>query len=138
MNSLKDIVIKVAKEVYQTLGSGYDEGIYHNAFKVEMRLRGINYETEKPVLVKYKGHIIGTLFADIYVWNDNEKVLIEFKAGSGSFIPKYQKAPNSLKEIAQVIHYFKQLELPKGTKVLLINFPFPEPNTGEPDIIEVN
>lgn len=136
MKILKDEVIEVAKEVYAALGAGYDEGIYHNAFKVEMRLRGIDYETEKPVQVKYKGHTIGVLYADLYTWRSDEKMLIEFKAGGGSFISKYAKAPNSLKEIAQVTHYFKQLELPKDTRVLLINFPFPA--TPEPDIIELN
>lgn len=101
-----------------------------------MRLRGINYETQKPVQVKYKGHTVGTLFADIFVWRGDEKILIEFKAGGSSLISKYNKAPNSLKEIVQVTNYYKQLELPADTNVLLINFPFPA--TGEPDIIEVH
>lgn len=131
---LKDVVIKVAKEVYAALGAGYDEGIYHNAFKVEMRLQGISYESEKPVQVTYRDHNVGVLFADAYVWRGKERVLVEFKA-TGSFASKAQKNPEKLKEIAQVEHYFKQLELPEDTAVLLINFPFPA--TSEPDIVEV-
>ena len=131
---LRDVVIKVAKDVYTALGAGYDEGIYHNAFKVEMRLKGISYESEKPVQVKYKDHNVGVLFADAYVWRGKERVLIEFKA-TGSLADKAQKSPEKLKEIAQVEHYFKQLELPKNTAVLLINFPFPA--TAEPDIVKV-
>jgi len=132
---LKDEVIKVAKEIYATLGAGYDEGVYHSAFEVEMRLRGINYEAEKPVQVMYKEHYVGVLYADIYVWRGKEKVLIEFKA-TGSFAERAQKTPEKMKEISQVDHYFKQLNLPEDTTVLLINFPFPSIN--EPDIIEVH
>ncbi|MGQ9535433.1 MAG: GxxExxY protein [bacterium] len=132
---LKDEVIEVAKAIYASLGAGYDEGVYHSASEVKMRLRGINYESEKPVQVVYKDHYVGVLFADIYVWRGDEKVLIEFKA-TGTFLPKAQKHPEKLKEIAQVDHYFHQLDLPKETPVLLINFAFPA--TSKPDIFEVH
>jgi GxxExxY protein len=132
---LKNEVTNVAKNIYTALGAGYDEGVYHSAFEVEMRLRGINYEAEKPVQVMYKDHYVGVLYADIYVWRGDEKVLIEFKA-TGSFTERAQKTPDKMKEIAQVDHYFKQLDLPDDTVVLLINFPFPA--TNEPDIISVN
>ncbi len=133
--TLKEEVIGLAKEIYAILGAGYDEAIYHRAFEVELRLKGINYESEKPVEVKYKDHNVGVLSADIYAWRGNEKVLIELKAGSGPFMPKYTKAPGSIKEVAQVSNYYKLLELPEDTSVLLINFPFPA--TKEAEIIEV-
>ncbi|MEO0127482.1 MAG: GxxExxY protein [candidate division WOR-3 bacterium] len=133
--SLKEEVIGMAKEIYATLGAGYDEAIYHRAFEVELRLKGINYESEKPVEVRYKGHSIGVLSADLFVWRGDEKVLIELKAGSGPFMPKYQKVPNSIKEVAQVSNYYRLLELPEDTGVLLINFPFPA--IQEAEIIEV-
>jgi len=136
MKALKNEVIEVAKEIYATLGAGYDEDIYHNAFEVEMRLRGISYETEQPVKVIYKNHCVGVLFADIYVWQEMEKVLIEFKAGGASFMPKALSSPEKLKEVTQVKHYYHNLNLPKETSVLLINFPFPA--TEEPDVNEVN
>jgi GxxExxY protein len=133
--TLKDEVMEVAKAVYAHLGAGYDESVYHRAFEVEMRLRGINYEAEKPVQVMYQVHHVGVLYADLYVWRGKEKVLIEFKA-TGSFIPKAQKTPEKVKEIAQVDHYFHELDLPDDTAVLLINFPFPA--VSEPDIIVVH
>jgi GxxExxY protein len=136
MKTLKDEVIEVAKDIYATLGAGYDEGIYHSAFEVEMRLRGISYEAEKPVQVIYKDHCIGVLFADLYVWREAEKVLIEFKAGGASFMPKALSAPEKLREVTQAKHYYHNLNLPKETSVLLINFPFPA--TEEPDVIAVN
>jgi len=132
---LKNEVTTVAKNIYAALGAGYDEGVYHSAFEVEMRLRGTDYEAEKPVQVIYKNHHVGVLYADIYVWREDEKVLIEFKA-TGSFAERAKNTPDKMKEIAQVDHYFKQLNLPDDTVVLLINFPFP--STNEPDIIEVH
>jgi len=132
---LKNEVMEVAKDIYTALGAGYDEGVYHSAFEVEMRLRGINYEAEKPVQVMYKKHYVGVLYADIYVWHEDEKVLIEFKA-TGSFAERAKNTPDKMKEIAQVDHYFRQLDLPDDTTVMLINFPFPA--TSEPDIIEVH
>ncbi|MCX7994253.1 MAG: GxxExxY protein [candidate division WOR-3 bacterium] len=133
--TLKEEVKRMAKEIYATLGAGYEEGIYHRAFEVELRLKGINYESEKPVEVVYKGHSLGVLFADLYVWQGNEKVLIELKAGKEPIGGKYQKKPNSVKEVAQVSNYYKLLELPEETGILLINFPFP--GTSEAEIVEV-
>lgn len=132
---LKDVVIEVVKEVYGMLGAGYDENIYHRAFEAEMRLKGISYEAEKPVQVTYKGHAVGVLYADIYVWQGDEKVLVEFKASS-PLADRTNKSPEKVKEIAQVSHYYQQLNLPKETTVLLINFPFPA--NGEPEVFEVN
>uniref|UniRef100_A0A7V0Z7T6 Uncharacterized protein n=1 Tax=candidate division WOR-3 bacterium TaxID=2052148 RepID=A0A7V0Z7T6_UNCW3 len=48
----------------------------------------------------------------------------------------YATPPEKLKEVAQAKHYYHNLNLPKETSVLLINFPFPA--TEEPDVIEVN
>ncbi len=89
---LKDEAIEVARAIYAHLGAGYDENIYHSAFEVEMRLRGINYESEKPVQVSYKDHYVAVLYADIFIWRGDEKVLIEFKAGT-TLLSKAQKAP---------------------------------------------
>jgi GxxExxY protein len=58
-------MIDLIHEVWSELGPGYSESIYHNALEVSMRLAGIQYETERIIPVKYKGHVIGNLRADI-------------------------------------------------------------------------
>jgi len=58
-------MIDLIKEVWSELGPGYSESIYHNALEVSMRLASIQYETERIIPVKYKGHVIGNLRADI-------------------------------------------------------------------------
>jgi GxxExxY protein len=61
-----DIFIKnISTKIFEKLGPGYSERVYHNAFEVELRLRGIQYETEKIIPVVYEGHTVGNLRADL-------------------------------------------------------------------------
>ena len=41
--------------VHKTIGPGYNESIYRNAFCVELSARNIPFEREKAFVVKYKG-----------------------------------------------------------------------------------
>lgn len=52
-------------QVWEELGPGYSEAIYHNALEVLLRLNGIQYETERIIPVEFRGHVIGNLRADI-------------------------------------------------------------------------
>jgi len=65
-----------AREIYSDLGPGYSERVYHNAMEVLLRERGIPYESERVVLIKFKGHVIGNLRIDMII--DNTTIL-EFK-----------------------------------------------------------
>jgi len=69
-------MIDLIKEVWSELGPGYSESIYHNALEVSLRLAGIQYETERIIPVKYKGHVIGNLRADIIL----EAMIVELKS----------------------------------------------------------
>lgn len=40
--------------VHRTLGPGFRERIYERAYCLELGSRGLRFETEKPILVKYK------------------------------------------------------------------------------------
>jgi|TARA_B100001142_G_scaffold280123_1_gene291163 GxxExxY protein len=66
----------LAREIYSDLGPGYSERVYHNAMEVLLRERGIPYESERVVLIKFKGHVIGNLRIDMII--DNTTIL-EFK-----------------------------------------------------------
>ena len=66
-----------AREIYSQLGPGYSERVYHNAMEVLLREKGIQYETERHILVKFRGHVVGQLRADIIIDNT---IILELKA----------------------------------------------------------
>lgn len=65
-----------AEEVCTSLGAGHLESIYHAAMAVELRLAGIQYESEQVMAVTHKGSYVGTVRADIIV---NKECVLEFK-----------------------------------------------------------
>ncbi len=54
-NKLSHDIIGAAIEVHRHIGPGLLENAYQNALACEMRLRGIPFESQKPVAVNYKG-----------------------------------------------------------------------------------
>ena len=75
-NTLQEIVI-IAVDIFNELGPGYNEVVYHKAFEVGLRLNNINYQSEIVTPVFYKGHNIGHGRVDILV---NNNFIIELKA----------------------------------------------------------
>ena len=69
-------LVLIANDVYNSLGPGYNEVIYHRAFEVALRLSGINYESEVVTPVFYKGHNVGHGRVDIKL----NGFIIELKA----------------------------------------------------------
>lgn len=67
----------IARDIYAELGPGFSERVYHNAFEVCLRMKGIPYETERVIPIIFRGHTIGTVRADIIV---DGHTVIEFKA----------------------------------------------------------
>ena len=65
------------KEVYKELGPGYSERVYHNAIEVLLREKKIPYESERHILVRFRGHVVGQLRADIII---DDTVILELKA----------------------------------------------------------
>ena len=65
------------KEVYEELGPGYSERVYHNAVEVLLREKRIPYESERHILVRFRGHVVGQLRADIII---NDEIVLELKA----------------------------------------------------------
>ena len=75
----EDVLENISKKIFSSLGPGYSERVYHNAFEVELRLRGLTYETEKILPVMYEGHTIGNLRADLVV---SGRIIVELKSVS--------------------------------------------------------
>jgi GxxExxY protein len=106
-----DPYITIAKGIFNSLGGFYKENIYHSSFEIELRERGISFQSEVICPIVYKNIQVGFERADIVVYSEGEmKFIIEFKAQIG-------KTGN--KEIQQLRKYLKNFNVDSG---LLINF----------------
>ncbi len=99
-------IIGAAYEVHNTLGSGFLEKVYQNALMVELKLRKIGAEVEKPITVHYRGEMVGNYIADIVV---EDKIIVEIKA---------IKALSEIHEV-QLVNYLTATGIEVG---LLLNF----------------
>lgn len=99
-------VIGAAIEVHKILGCGFLEAVYEEALAREMRLRGIQFERQKPLEIAYKGETIKEYVCDFYV---EEKILVELKA---------MRQLGEVEE-AQILNYLKASAIRVG---LLFNF----------------
>jgi len=72
---LSERIIGAYYNVYNTLGYGFLEKVY-NAFAVELKSLGINFQTQKPIEVYYKSEKVGNYVADIIV---EDIIIIELK-----------------------------------------------------------
>ena len=98
---------KIVKEVYYELGPGYSERVYHNAVEVILREKGIPYESERHILVRFRGHVVGQLRADIIIDNT---IILELKA--------IKTLTEGMEQQAQ-----KYLDLTGLKTAYLVNFP---------------
>jgi len=104
---------KLAKDVFDSLGSGYEESIYEKAMEVALRLEKIPYENQRTLPVFYKNFAVGISRPDLII-NDtkgNEKIVLELKAVAGKM---------GKKEEVQLRKYLESLKVKKG---IIINFP---------------
>lgn len=96
---------EIAREIWDELGPGLSERMYHNAFEVALRTRHIDYETERIIPMFFKEHNIGNLRADLIVGD----TVVELKAVA-KLTPQNRW---------QCQNYMELLKLPNGA---LINF----------------
>jgi GxxExxY protein len=99
-------VIGALIEVHKQLGPGFLENIYHSALKVELEKLKINFDSEKEIIMYYKGQEIGVHRLDLFIENE---LIVELKAVD--FLHK--------KHYAQVRSYLKLMNKEVG---LLVNF----------------
>ena len=76
---LKNAVANCAKRVRSQLTPGFEEKVYQNAMVIELKDSGLNVETEVPIKVYYKDHVVGDYRADLIV---EKKMIVELKAVS--------------------------------------------------------
>jgi GxxExxY protein len=103
-------IVGAGIDVHKELGPGFLEGVYQEAFEIELTTRKIPFVSQKPVQILYKGHVLQKDYiADVVCF---EKVLVELKALDRL----------SGKEEAQVLNYLKATKLKVG---VVINFGSP-------------
>ncbi len=96
----------VVFKVYNTLGFGHKEVIYHKALAIEFKKENIDFKEEVPIDVIYEKTKVGVYRPDFVIDN---KVIIEIKA-----LPFMGKDPET-----QMLYYLKGTNFKLG---LLINF----------------
>jgi GxxExxY protein len=77
LNRISKAVIGAAIEVHRVLGPGYLESVYQKALEIEFRKRGIVSVAQHPVVLHYKGELIGEGYLDFLVGG---KLIVELKA----------------------------------------------------------
>lgn len=106
LDALAHTVIGAAIEVHRRYGPDLDEALYEAAMEVELKLRGVPFQSQVWVEVDYKGVVIGKRRIDLIV---GERLVVERKAVE-QLTPLHK---------AQVKTYLKITRLKLG---LLINF----------------
>jgi GxxExxY protein len=100
-------IIGCAIEVHKQLGPGLLESVYQACMIDELKMRGLNVQSEMVIPILYKGkNLGGQLRLDLLV---EDLIIVELKAVE-EMIPLYQ---------AQLLSYLKLTSKPKG---LLFNF----------------
>jgi len=99
-------ILRAYYRVYNFLGYGFLEKVYHNALLFELANTGLRFENRVPIEVHYKGVQVGFYNADIVV---EGKVIIEIKAAEA--LRKEHEA--------QLLNYLKATDIRVG---MLLNF----------------
>ena len=94
-------------EVYSTLGPGFAEDVYQEAMEIELAERGIPFEAQPRVRIRYKERTLGKVYVpDLVCYG---KIIVELKAVK-HLLPEH---------LAQVINYLQATGMLLG---MLVNF----------------
>ncbi len=120
LNELSRHIIGAAIEVHRAIGPGMPEEAYVNALAIELSLRSIGFEREKPVDIVYKGIVVAKGRIDLLV----EGLLVVEAKCVDAIGPVHR---------LQTLKYMRILKQPLG---LLINFNVPMLKLGIKRIID--
>ena len=101
-----NVVLRVFYEVYNELGGGFLESVYHKAFAMALREAGLAVSVQVAVPVHFRNVVVGDFIADLTV---DRCVLLELKAVS---------ALDRVHE-GQLLNYLRATDFETG---LLLNF----------------
>ena len=75
--AITEKVIAAFFAVYNELGAGFLESVYVNSLVLALADLGLEVEAELPLVVHFRGHVVGVFRADLVV---NGSVIVEVKA----------------------------------------------------------
>lgn len=75
-DKLMEKIIECVIEVHKTLGPGFLESVYRKALLIELRAHGLKAETEKEIVITYKGEEVGRHRLDVVVEDER---MVELK-----------------------------------------------------------
>lgn len=99
-------LVGILFEVYNNLGSGYQEKYYQKAIASELKRTGIKFQEQVHYPIDYKDEILGDYYFDFLI---EDKIVLEIKKDKRF----------SQKNITQVYAYLKASKLKLG---ILANF----------------
>ena len=99
-------IIGIYYNLYNELGYGFLEKVYHRAMIIELNKNGYEVEHEKKIDVFYKNEVVGTYIPDLII---NKSVILELKCVE-YLIEAHEN---------QLINYLKATECEVG---LVLNF----------------
>lgn len=106
LDELTHRIIGGGINVHQALGPGFIEGIYHDAYAIELEALGLTFELQVPVTVSYRSRPLRSQRIDLIV---EKQVIVELKA-----VERLERIHG-----AQVLSYLRATGLRVG---LLMNF----------------
>ena len=74
---LTERVIGLAIEVHKELGPGFPESIYHRSLELQLAGAGLSFQSEAPLVVRFKDRVVGTFAVDLLI---EGKLIAELKA----------------------------------------------------------
>lgn len=92
--------------MYNTLGYGFLEKVYHNALIIALTKEGFACRSKVKIDVYFDGHVVGEYVADLVV---NDLIILELKAAE-CLMPEHE---------AQLVNYLRATNMEVG---LLFNF----------------
>lgn len=112
--SMISFIINICNNVFNSLGKGFNECIYHKAILVDLYKTEYQIETKKIIPIDYKGVNVGYVESDVIVYDEKNDlmIIIELKAQTNDL---------SYKEKFQVQKYMNNIEN-ENTIGLVINF----------------
>jgi GxxExxY protein len=103
---VSDSILRCAIAVHRELGPGLAEHSYQRAMTLEMTAQGLLFKADRPIVVRYRGVVVGWHRPDFIVDN---KVVVEIKVAT-AFDSAHSR---------QVLNYLKLTNLKVA---LLLNF----------------
>ena len=112
-NPIIELIINCSNNIFNNIGLGFIEYIYHKALLVDLYKTNYTIETKKILPIYYNGVNVGYVEPDIIVEDENFYIIIELKAFDKNI---------GKKEELQINKYINHIQTEKTVIGIIINF----------------